>query len=192
MWKIQNRWYVANFAYRNLVKHFDFMNKCSMNWCDSFKTVFVSINKKRTKMSNSKIIHRIKNFTSYFHRNTTFVPKCSIFKGSNMIVCVLLVSNSRGCCLATPGDHEGACYQPCRENGSWYIMSDYLVQQIFNQSPPASYFQQFSGFCYSLWITIEISLDMLWIGVNCIFKENIFFYVLINIFIKLKNILQFL
>ena len=30
------------------------------------------------------------------------------FKGSNMIVCVLLVSNSRGCCLAAPGDHEGA------------------------------------------------------------------------------------
>ena len=29
-------------------------------------------------------------------------------KGSNMIVCVLLVSNSRGCCLAAPGDHEGA------------------------------------------------------------------------------------
>ena len=25
-----------------------------------------------------------------------------------MIVCVLLVSNSRGCCLAAPGDHEGA------------------------------------------------------------------------------------
>ena len=24
-------------------------------------------------------------------------------KGSNMIVCVLLVSNSRGCCLAAPG-----------------------------------------------------------------------------------------
>ena len=25
-----------------------------------------------------------------------------------MVVCVLLVSNSRGCCLAAPGDHEGA------------------------------------------------------------------------------------
>ena len=38
--------------------------------------------------------------------------KCShyLFNGSNMIVCVcvFLVSNSRGCCLATPGDHEGA------------------------------------------------------------------------------------
>ena len=31
-----------------------------------------------------------------------------IFKESNMIMCVLLVSNSRGCCLAAPGDHEGA------------------------------------------------------------------------------------
>ena len=31
-----------------------------------------------------------------------------LIKGSNMIVCVLLVSNSRGCCLAAPGDHEGA------------------------------------------------------------------------------------
>ena len=25
-----------------------------------------------------------------------------------MIVCVLLMSNSRGCCLAAPGDHDGA------------------------------------------------------------------------------------
>ena len=32
----------------------------------------------------------------------------SVLKGSNMIVCVLLVSNSRGCCLAAPGDHEDA------------------------------------------------------------------------------------
>ena len=30
------------------------------------------------------------------------------FKGSNMIVCVLLVSKSRGRCLAAPGDREGA------------------------------------------------------------------------------------
>ena len=39
-------------------------------------------------------------------------------KGSNMIVCVLLVSNSRGCCLATPGDHEGAArvIAPRRDN----------------------------------------------------------------------------
>ena len=43
--------------------------------------------------------------------------------------------------------------KPCRENNSWYIRSDYLVQQIFNQSPPASYFQQFTGSCFSLWIT---------------------------------------
>ena len=31
-----------------------------------------------------------------------------LLKGSNMIVCVLLVSNSRGCCLTAPGNHEGA------------------------------------------------------------------------------------
>ena len=31
----------------------------------------------------------------------------TLIKGSNMIVCVLLVSNPRGCCLAAPGDHEG-------------------------------------------------------------------------------------
>ena len=35
---------------------------------------------------------------------------------------------------------SGECYQPCRENSSWYIRSDYLVQQKFNQSPSASYF----------------------------------------------------
>ena len=36
-----------------------------------------------------------------------FCPGLNVFKGSNMIVCVLLVSISRGCCLAAPGDHEG-------------------------------------------------------------------------------------
>ena len=33
-----------------------------------------------------------------------------LLKGSNMIVCVLLVSNSR-CCFAAPGDHEGAVFR---------------------------------------------------------------------------------
>ena len=47
---------------------------------------------------------------------------------------------------------SGECYQPYRENSSWYIRSDCLVQQIFNQSPPAAYFEQFTGSCYSLWI----------------------------------------
>ena len=40
-----------------------------------------------------------------------------------------------------------------RENSSWYIRSNCLVQQIFNQSPPAAYFEQSTGPCYSLWIT---------------------------------------
>ena len=67
--------------------------------------------------------------------------------------------------------------QPYPRYVSWYIGSDCLVQQFFNHSPPASYFQQFTGSCYSLWVTgcdIEISLDMLWIGVDCIFKKRIF------------------
>ena len=33
-----------------------------------------------------------------------------VFKGSNMSVCVLFVSNSRGCCLAVPGNHEGEAW----------------------------------------------------------------------------------
>ena len=41
-------------------KHFDFMNKCSINEYD----VFSSIN--HNKMSNSKIIIRIKNVTAQF------------------------------------------------------------------------------------------------------------------------------
>ena len=46
-----------------------------------------------------------------------YAVKCPCtFKGSNMIVCVLLVSNSRGCCLAAPGDHEGAVIAPWRDN----------------------------------------------------------------------------
>ena len=40
-----------------------------------------------------------------------------------------------------------------RENSSWYIRSHCLVQRIFNQSPVAAYFEQFTGPCYSLWIT---------------------------------------
>ena len=41
-----------------------------------------------------------------------------MLKGSNMIVCVLLVSNSWGCCLAAPGNHEGAArvIAPRRDN----------------------------------------------------------------------------
>ena len=42
------------------------------------------------------------------HINPIFPCNWGWFKGSNMIVCALLVSNSRGCCLAAPGDHEGA------------------------------------------------------------------------------------
>ena len=44
----------------------------------------------------------------------------SLLKGSNMIVCVLLVSNSRGCCLAAPGDHEGAVRGETTPEGVWH------------------------------------------------------------------------
>ena len=75
----------------------------------------------------------------------------------------------------------------CRENSSWYIRSDYLVQQLFHQSPSASYFQQFTGSCYSLWITG----NGLWhrdkpshAADRChlYFQGKYIFYVLINIF----------
>ena len=64
-------------------------------------------------------------------------------------------------------------------NSSWYIKSDYLVQQIFNQSPPAPTFNSLlapATACESQATAcdIEISLDMLWIHVYCICKENIF------------------
>ena len=48
---------------------------------------------------------------------------------------------------------SGECYQPFRENSSWYIRSDCLAQEIFNQSFPAAHFQQFTGSWYRLWIT---------------------------------------
>ena len=76
---------------------------------------------------------------------------------------------------------------------SWYIGSDCLVQQFFNHSPPASYFQQFTGSCYSLWVTgcdIEISLDMLWIGVDCIFKKRIFSMYWSISFLNYKYLIQ--
>ena len=210
-------------------------------------------------------------FASSRHQQSTVIRE--LFKGSNMNMCVLLVSTSRGGCLAAPGDHEGTlpfpmkmasftrlwyirasagryvfrwnrlldeglafvqagvpsfpddvtlrsctrefqmwcrsckqidphwvqgrqirfgeCYQPCRENSSWYIRSDYVVQQIFNQSHPASYFQQLIGSCYSLWITGN-SLwhrDLPWHAVDrcqLYFQGKHIFYVLINIFFKLK------
>ena len=71
------------------------------------------------------------------------------------------------------------------KNVSWYIMSDCLVQQIYNQSPPASYFQQFTGSCYSLWITG----NSLWHrDYPAVFSRKYIFEVLINIFFKLKYI----
>ena len=47
-----------------------------------------------------------------------FPTRRPVIKGSNMIVCVLLVSNSLGCCLAAPGDHKGAArvIAPWRDN----------------------------------------------------------------------------
>ena len=42
------------------------MNKCSINEYDRFKNVFSSINHKKRKMTNSKIIIRIRNFTAHF------------------------------------------------------------------------------------------------------------------------------
>ena len=86
---------------------------------------------------------------------------------------------------------SGECYQPYRVNTSWYIRSDCLVQQIFNQSPPVAYFQQFTGSCYSLWITG----NSLWHR-DCpghavdwcqlYFQGEYIFYVLINIFFNQK------
>ena len=90
------------------------------------------------------------------------------------------------------------CYQPFRENKSWYVRSDCLVQQIFNQSPPTQHI--FNSLlapaiaCESQTTAcdIEIILDMLWIGVNCIFKESIF-SMYWSISFSLKDILfQFL
>ena len=74
------------------------------------------------------------------------------------------------------------CDQPYRENISWYIRSDCIIQLILNQSPPASYFQLFPApatACESQATACDTKsgLDMLWIGVNCIFKENIFHYI---------------
>ena len=80
-----------------------------------------------------------------------FGETAKLFKGSNMIVCVLLVSNSRGCHLAAPGDHEGAALgdrpaarQHLREfdtNNTHTIMFD----PDYNIMPP--FFPQQPIFC---------------------------------------------
>ena len=195
-----------------------------------------------------------------------------MLKGSNKIVCVLLVSNSRGCCLAAPGDHECAVrvIAPQRDlavclkaefqmhtvvsnkmanstqlsyirvsAGRYVFQWDRLLDEglAFVQAGVLSWrwrdvplereFQMWCRRCKQLdphwfqgrqmrfwwmWSTIswryfmiyplrlfstadifnqallhpifksllacdiKISLDMLWIGVNCIFKENMFFF----------------
>ena len=92
---------------------------------------------------------------------------------------------------------SGEFYQPFRENSSWYIRSDCLVQQLFNQSPPAAYFQQFTGSCYSLWITGNSLWHRDYLGHaldwgQLYFQGNIF-SMYWSIFFKQKNILfQFL
>ena len=73
-----------------------------------------------------------------------YVYKQALFKGSNTIVCVLLVSNSRGCCLAVPGDHEGAARQHPREfdtNNTHTIMFD----PDYNIMPPFFHSNQYSA-----------------------------------------------
>ena len=90
---------------------------------------------------------------------------------------------------------SGECYQPYRENSSWRIRSDCLVQQIFNQSPPAAYFQQFTGSCYSLWITGNSLWHQDFSGhavdrCQLYFQGEYIVCILINslIFFKLRNI----
>ena len=84
---------------------------------------------------------------------------------------------------------SGECYQPYRENSSWYIRSDCLVQQIFNQSPPEAYFQEFTGSCYSLWVTGNSLWHRYYTGhavdwCQLYFQGKYIFYVLINIFLN--------
>ena len=76
----------------------------------------------------------------------------------------------------------------------WYIRSDCLIQQIFNQSPPAAYFQQFTGFtgsCYNLWIRDNSLWHREYPGhtvdwCQLYFQGKYVFYVLIHIFFKLE------
>ena len=74
MWKIQNQRHIANFSDRNLWKHFGSMNKCSLNEYESFENVFSSINHKERKISNSKIILRIKKLYRTFPSEHHFRP----------------------------------------------------------------------------------------------------------------------
>ena len=80
-------------------------------------------------------------------------------------------------------------------NSPWYIRSDCLVQQIFNQNPPAAYFQKFTGSCYSLWITSNSLWHWDYPGhavdwCRLYFQGKYIFYVLINFFFKLKHFLS--
>ena len=57
-----------------------------------------------------------------------------------------------------------------------------LLQPIFNSLlASATAYESQATAC-----DIEITLDLLWIGGNCIFNENMFFYELINIFFQQK------
>ena len=94
-----------------------------------------------------------------------------------MIVCVLLVSNSRGCCLVAPGDQEGAAHIVEIFNdisGPNVQYSKFLtwnpLHPIFNSlRTPATVCETHATAC-----DVEIRLDMPWIGVDLIFKDSIF------------------
>ena len=102
---------------------------------------------------NKNHIHHLGDCSTMF---TQFMFSHFIWLRDQTWLCVLLVSNSRGCCFAALGNHEGAapvipaarqhprqmCFWWMWSTISWkYFRSDCLVQQISNQSPPASYFQ---------------------------------------------------
>ena len=68
-----------------------------------------------------------------------------MIKGSNMIVCVLLVSNARGCCLAAPGNHE------FDTNNTHTIMFD----PDYNMIPPFAHSNQY----YAHWRQFKVWIE---------------------------------
>ena len=69
--------------------------------------------------------------------------------------------------------------QPCRDNISWYIQLDWFVQQLFSLD---SICMMFTTRDWLLWLPVDHSRQPVtlkwdgekpWIGVNCIFQENI-------------------
>ena len=87
------------------------------------------------------------------HENLHTCFKSAIIRGSNMIVCVLLVSNSRGCCLAPRRDNTRGSLTPTIHTQSCLIPIITWCHDFFHSNQYSAHEKQFK-----VWIASNHSL----------------------------------